>query len=901
VPFEEELAMTERSRERFGRVDALFEQALDQPADRRRRFLDEATGGDEDLVGEVLRLLASLDAAEGAIGESAAAFVASPVVVAPAAPGYPPGHRIGPFAVIEELGRGGMGTVYLAERTDGQFPHRVALKSLAPGPIGAAARIRFRREQSILAGLDHPHIARLYDSGIGDDGRPYLVMAPIDGIRIDRWCDEHRSTIEERLRLFEQVVEAVEYAHGRLVVHRDLKPGNILVSEPGRAILLDFGIAKLLRDEDEEPATRAGTRILTPEYAAPEQLRGEPVSTAGDVYSLGVILHQLLTGQRPPWQAEIVAREGGGDLNRLVTRPTVAEAATVAAARQTTARGLARLLQGDLGLIVSRALRPDPADRYRSAAALLDDLRRHREGRPIQARPDSFRYRAGKFVRRNPALAAVAAALVLVTGVFLATSVAQARRLERERDQVRTERDRANRTVDLLVGLFEAADPFALGRRDTLRVGAFLAGGAARVKTDLAADSVLQGELLSVLSRAHRGLGMIADARRLAEEAVALRRASGASPAQLAASLNDLGVVATHQADLKAAEAAHREALRLRDAALPNVPREVAGSLIGLGTAKLELLQYDSAAALFDRAAAIQRRDLATDTAFRATLLNNRGMLAYRTGALDTAVALGEEALALARARFGPNHPRTYIELGNQAFRLDRIDRFVEAESVFRVALAGIRERLGDEHPRTAEVMGQFATALTRRGRWAAAESLLRAKLAVDRARLGAGHPENAGTLFTLSRVLSSTGREREAAVVDREVLTINQATLGPDHFATAIARGKVASNDCGAGRSGAVAELEGSLTVLGRTLPAHHEGALSIRRLLGECLARLGRRDAAERVLVEAIGIARKQYGDRGPTTINLARSLTVLFRDAGQPERAREYQALLDAASPP
>ena len=770
-------------------------------------------------------------------------------------------------------------------------------------PISATARIRFRREQSILAGLDHPNIARLYDSGIGDDSRPYLVMAPIAGTRIDRWCDEHRTPIDDRLRLFEQVAEAVEYAHSRLVVHRDLKPSNILVTEAGRAILLDFGIAKLLRDEDDEPATRAGTRILTPEYAAPEQLRGEPVSTASDVYSLGVILHQLLTGQRPPWQVEIVAKEGRGDLDRLVTPPTVADAdaATVAAARQTTPRSLARLLQGDLGLIVSRALRPDLADRYRSAAALLDDLRRHREGRPIHARPDSFSYRAAKFVRRNPALTAVAAALLLVTGVFLATSMAQTRRLERERDQVRTERDRADRTVDLLVGLFEAADPFAPGRRDTLRVGAFLAGGTERVRADLVADSTLQGELLSVLSRAHRGLGMIADARRLAEEAVALRRASGATPARLAASLNDLGVVAIHQADLKAAEAAHREALQLREAAVPNVPREVAGSLIGLGTAKLELLQYDSAAALFARAAAIHRRHLAADTGFLATLLNNRGMLAYRIGALDTAVALGEEALALARARFGPTHPRTLIELGNHAFRLDRLDRFAEAESAFRVALAGMREQLGEQHPRTAQVMSQFSTALARRGRWAAAESLLRAELAINRARLGPGHPDNAGTLFTLSRVLSNTGREQEAAVIDREVLAINQAALGSNHFATAIALGKVASNDCRAGRPRALAELEGSLAVLGKTLPAHHEGALSVRRLLGECLRRLGRHDAAERVLVEAIGIARRQYGDRGATTINLARSLTALFRDRGQPERAREYQTLLEAVSPP
>jgi serine/threonine-protein kinase len=899
--------MREYLPERWARIDALFADALDQPADRRDSYLDEATDGDENLKAEVLALLASLDPAEVAIGDSAAAFVgpAGTIGEAPAPEaGYPAGHRIGPYAIVTEIGRGGMGAVYLADRTDGNFPRRVAIKSLRPGPLDQATLGRFRREQAILATLDHPRIARLHDSGIGSDGRPYLVMAHVVGTRIDHWCDQRRASVAERLRLFEQVCDAVDYAHNRLIVHRDLKPGNVLVTDSGDAVLLDFGIAKLLADESgEDPATRAGARILTPEYAAPEQLRGEPVTTAVDVYALGVILFQLLTGRRPPWQATLVARGGAGDLEPLVVRPSAVvleqdESGTLAAARGSPPGELRRRLRGDLDLITVTALRPSAEARYPSVAALREDVRRYLARRPIQARADSMLYRLRQFVRRSPALATVTGVLLLLGIGFLTTTVAQSRRIAAERDRAEAERDKASRTVELLTGLFESADPFGAVRRDTLRVGAFLGAGVERVSRDLADQPALQAELLTVLSRAHRGLGQFAQARSLAERAVALRRPIGGT--DLAASLDAVGVVATHLADHPTAAAAHREALALREAAVPRRAREVAGSLVGLGTAMQELLQYDSADGLYRRALVLQQTELPRDSTLLAAILNNRVNLAFRTGKLDSAAVASRQLVDLTTAQFGPEHPRALLETANLAVTLERSNRFEEAEPLFRRALSGMRAGLGEEHPRTGEIMTQLASALVRRGRWAEAESLAAATVALARKRLGPGHPEVAQGLFLLSQIALNTGRTSESERLDREVFEINRTALGENHPATAISGGRVAGAECRAGRPGAgLRLLAGSVAVAGRTLPPQHEGGLSIRRLYGECLALAGRREAAEQELLAALAVARKHHGDRGRTTGLIAGTLVSLYRRWGRPDRVAELQGL--AGGPP
>jgi serine/threonine protein kinase len=342
---------------------------------------------------------------------------------------WPPGKRIGRYAVVREIGRGGMGAVYLAERADGHFQRQVAIKVLKAGRKTEEVLRRFTRERQILASLQHPAIARLYDGGITDDGQPYFVMEHVDGAPIDAYCDQRQSTVEERLGLFVKVGEAVQHAHDNLVVHRDLKPSNILVTGQGEVKLLDFGIAKLMEPGQgvkAAPSARTTARLFTPGYASPEQIRGEPVTTASDTYQLGLLLYELLTGRRVHRMDERTL----GALGQAIcdTLPAAPSAALTVASRdsasssetwtadkagqlrRTTRERLRKRLAGDLDTIVLMALRREPERRYATAEQMVDDVRRHLAGLPVRARPDTLRYRAGKFVRRHThALAAAAA------------------------------------------------------------------------------------------------------------------------------------------------------------------------------------------------------------------------------------------------------------------------------------------------------------------------------------------------------------------------------------------------------------------------------------------------------------------------------------------------------------
>ncbi|MBZ0102387.1 MAG: serine/threonine protein kinase [Thermoanaerobaculia bacterium] len=390
------------------RIAALFGAAFDRPA-AERRDLVLAAAESEAIRDEVLSLLDALERAE-ARPDRLDPRRAAALLGADPPPETLTGRRIGPYRLLSVLGRGGMGVVYLAERADGAWQQRVALKLLPPALATGALAERFLLERRILARLGHPGIARLLDGGLTDEGDPYFVLEYVEGEPLTVGCDRRRLALEERLRLFRRVCEAVQYAHGRLVVHRDLKPSNILVTPAGEVKLLDFGIARLLDAEGGAEATvltRLGLQPYTPGYAAPEQLRGEAVTVATDVYALGVLLHELLVGRRPRPAAALpapltrpsaAARRSGG-ASPEGTDGFDPEAA--AQARGTTPERLARRLAGDLDTIVLQALREEPERRYESAQALADDVRRHLEGHPIAARPAGALYVAGRFLRRH--------------------------------------------------------------------------------------------------------------------------------------------------------------------------------------------------------------------------------------------------------------------------------------------------------------------------------------------------------------------------------------------------------------------------------------------------------------------------------------------------------------------
>jgi serine/threonine protein kinase/tetratricopeptide (TPR) repeat protein len=423
--------------ERWNRLNEVFHTAVELAPEQRAGFLDHACSQDPGLRAEVERLVAAHD--------RAARFIEDPAI-AQAAPwlsgeshALPAGHRFGPYRVVRELGRGGMGAVYLAERADGQFEQQVALKLIKRGMDTDLVLQRFRAERQILASLDHPNIARLLDGGTTDDGRPYFVMEYIEGEPLDEFADARQLSIPDRLRLFLAVCGAVAYAHQRRVVHRDIKPLNILVTRQGAPKLLDFGIAKVLHPGADEPTSPVtGFRLLTPEYASPEQVEGRHATEVSDIYSLGVVLYELLTGQSPygsrshdpadvveavrttdPERPSAVVVHGGGE-QPSHRRPGLARDRAAATGAGTTSR-LSRRLRGDLDTIALMALRKEPARRYQSVRQLGDDLQRHLDGLPVQARRDTVGYRLGKFLRRNRAPVAAAA---LATGVALVLGVA---------------------------------------------------------------------------------------------------------------------------------------------------------------------------------------------------------------------------------------------------------------------------------------------------------------------------------------------------------------------------------------------------------------------------------------------------------------------------------------------
>jgi serine/threonine protein kinase len=399
--------------ERFRRVDTIFDAALDLSIEEQTAFIERECGGDEALRVEVLELVRAYHRSESVL-ESPAARLAAPLLDAAVAADGPIPDRIGSFRVVREIGRGGMGRVFLGERADGQFEQRVAIKLIQHGAPGVLQR--FVEERRILAMLEHPGIARLVDGGITDGGLPYFAMELVEGEPIDRYCEAHGLTLDQRLELFAGVCNAVAYAHQHLIVHRDLKPSNILVTATGQVKLLDFGIAKLLGGPGREDLTRTGFTAMTPAFAAPEQVRGGPVSTATDVYALGVLLYLLVSGSRP---YELHGRSPS-EIERVVCQ----EPPPKPSSRAPPAVG--RRLRGDLDLIVMTALQKDERRRYQSPAALAEDLRRFRQGHPILARPDSARYRLGRFVSRNRttvALAAATAVALLGATLFSVTQI----------------------------------------------------------------------------------------------------------------------------------------------------------------------------------------------------------------------------------------------------------------------------------------------------------------------------------------------------------------------------------------------------------------------------------------------------------------------------------------------
>jgi eukaryotic-like serine/threonine-protein kinase len=841
------------------RAEALFEQALELDPTSRARWLDERVRQEEDpaVVEQVRRLLEAHRKGSPLLDRGVGR-----VELPPAERASPP-RPIGPYRLLGEIGRGGMSVVYRAERADGQFRSRVAIKFLRGDLDAEELHARLAAERQILAALDHPNIARLLDGGVTDEGRPYLVMEYVDGVPIQEYVTTAGLDVESRLRLFLDVARAVQHAHGRLVIHRDLKPSNILVTPDGRVRLLDFGIAKVLDvrgvglARSDAPRTRTGHRLFTPEYASPEQIRGEPAATSNDVWALGVLLFELLVGARPFDLDDCTPGEGERRiLEAEPPRPSQVAGTPI----------LRRRLQGDLDRIVAMALRKDPARRYLSVEQLADDVVHHLEGRPVRAQPDTFGYRLGKFLRRHRVESAAAAVVIVAVVGGVAAALWQAGEARRERDRAAQEALRSEAVAAYLLDLFQAADPWEVPA-DRLSARELLSRGTRRLE-ELPADPLLRARLLLAIGQTWLQLGDARSASPLLEEALELRRAAlGEDHPETGEARLALGELLRREGRLPQAEALARQVLdagaglenralsllgfihtgmgrtddarrdfeeelaRLEVAGLAD-SEEAGHALVNLAAIHRRQARYAEAEAFLRRALAHRREHLGPDHPLAAVAMARlAGLLSEHMGRPDEAAPLFEAALEIQARVLGPDHPARIESIGGLALIREGDGDLPAAEALHREHLDIHVVALGTEHPSTLAAREGLADFLARTGRPDSAQAIYAATVPLRRAMQGPLHPSLAGSLLGHGRVLLAQGRVEAAEEAIDEALRIREEVFGPDHALVGLTLAELATARGARGDAAGERELVArGLAILEAFHPPNHPETLALR-----------------------------------------------------------------------
>jgi serine/threonine-protein kinase len=742
------------------------------------------------------------------------------------------GLEVGGYTLERRLGQGGMGSVWLARRTDGRFEGCAAVKLMNLALLTNEGQARFRLEGSVLARLTHPGIARLLDAGVAPGGQPYLVIEHVDGVRLDEYVVRHGLSIDERVRLVVQVLAAVGHAHANLIVHRVLKATNILVTADGRVKLLDFGIAKLLDHPDAaRNEVTADGRALTPESAAPEQVRGGAITTATDVYAVGVLLYTLLTGRRP---YEVQGRSAA-DMERLICDAEPVRPSSVPP-NESSGRDR-RPLRGDLDAIVLKALAKEPERRYPSATAFADDLQRHLEGRPVLARPNGATYRLMKFARRHRLSLAAALAMAMLTTTYLLTVLRDREHIRRALAEATIGTQKAEQMTDFAVGLFEASDRGrAVG--DTIKAHDLIERGLAQAR-ELSGQPLLEAQMLDVIGRIQSEIGAYNEARPVLEQALALRlKRLGERHPDVATSQVSLGQLYNSLQMDRQAIVLFGSALVTRRALFGEMDVRTTDVMYQLATSLHMSGDYRGARPLLDEWMRAVARQPAQVSPIRAERLADLASIMQMIGQTASAEQFAREGLTTDRALYGDRHPRVALDMMRLGRVLDELKRYDEADTLQRMAIVIMRARYPDGHPDLANALRDYALHLQDvGGRWEEADSLWREAIPIYSRFVGDHSMAVASSMLWLGSSLTARGRFGEAVPILRRAVQLHMETARAS--SAVIARARVYLADALRGQ-GHLAEAEHMLLSAYRQLQAETRFSRAARRVAIPALVRL-------------------------------------------------------------
>ena len=879
---------------RWERIQEIFHRVSDLPNAEQRRQLGETCGGDQAMMAELLAMLGE-DTRGGSLLDLGLSPLAQTLLDQP--------HTLkdfGPYRIIRPLGEGGMGVVYLARRED--IGSLVALKLLRDASLSPDRRQRFASEQQTLARLQHPLIAQIHDAGMLDDGTPWFVMEYVEGQPITDYCREHACSIDERLRLFRAVCEAVQYAHRQTIIHRDLKPSNILVKADGSVKLLDFGIAKQLQDTERQPEqsftqTLTGLRPMTLHYASPEQIRGHPLGTQTDVYSLGVLLYELLTGQLP---FDFTSRSPGeAEQSILQNEPGPPSAVTrrISSAPGATERGrqASKRAWSDLDVLCLSAMHKDLQRRYRSAEALIRDVDHYLKSEPLEARPDSWPYRLGKFVGRNRrALAATAA----VCAIFIALVVFFVVRLTRARDAALAETNRTQRIERFMLNLFDGGDKTA-GPSGGLRAVALLDRGAENART-LNAEPAIQAELYQTLGNMYQKLGKYDQADALLRSSLDRYKAiAGPDSRGVADDLVALGALRLDQGQLAEAERLVRQGLAI-DQRLPPQSPSVAKAESALGRILEQRGAYDEAVKTLDEAVGVQsaQGNVTTDLSDSINLL---GIAHEYQGHYAIADSLYQRGLAMDRQLYGAVHPRIADDFYSMGAVQHDLGNDRQAEQYYRQALGIKQSWYGKDHPDTAIMMAALGESLVYQGRYDKAASVLQEALAIQERLFGKVHPQVAEGLNVLGVLEIRRGHLDDAEKDFARMADIDRAVYGDRHYLLGIALLNLGEVYLQEKRlTTAEHSYREALVSFTEKLPPGHPNTAITHIRLGHVLVLERQYQEAEKHLLAGYEVLVKQPGPQATRIRNARKDLVDVYQALNQPDQARKYQAELTAGPP-